>query len=865
MAPYVPPWQRQRASQEASNTNNSYSSRSGCNSTGNINDTTVPVGRRFSNKEHTDADEKHKSLQMRRSGSETLPSQHARFQGNYNDSDAAQGAASGQNWHQQSSSNSTSSSSRPLGGLRNANTWGSKQDVAQSDEADLDVRFRSSMEGNRVSFGGCVTRLTIDEDGPALDDNWNVDDTNGELGRPDTSVPRFLQDMSAASNGADMVQESSRGAGRPSSSFLADRSSIGSECRSSIYSIASEALDLAPSTVIVGKLKQPGNIPLSQLYECPRGPDGEWLSFGSRLHLQNRCTPCKFFRGRRGCRDGVQCKMCHFPHEELTYSGIRKAAKNSALAKRSWFDQQPVQVQNNSVKNTFVHIADSNDDAPAPKQMTRSSSDTALRLRGEAESEAPQGQFIPPWQLQRPNNSSNNNSNDPHNVDASAGSTSGSAILAPASGAKAPLQTPGSQPSHQFQQQQQQQQHQQQLQLQQLQKMQLPPSWLSSMPPTPSTSAGTLTVPQALSTNTLPAIEDPASSSEAHSVSSGQQSQSRPPSPVERSFSKQSSSDLKAIQSQSSNNLAPNSTSAPNAKGSGPIRTKISNKDFAKFDINTDKIMRGEDSRTTVMVRNLVGTKARKDFLKFLERANLHNRFTFFYMPCKEHRDVRAGFAFVNFKSAEDVKTLYGYVKSDMWKEMRKGDPQCKPLAMSYARFQGHEELMTHFSSSVVMHEQDPEKRPLFCAEAPDGHFTTNYQSRGDKGHGKKGNAHTSSQQGDQEVHAPPGLGFGQSHGLTSMRQPGLSGAVQELLALNDMNMPGNDDSMQSVLAALQPWAVPMEDNVNFGSFNKGMHSGMSMDDSSFQAEPAYIPDMACDSILGGSYPVSVVGRNYGV
>mmetsp|Transcript_67734 Transcript_67734/g.141579 ORF Transcript_67734/g.141579 Transcript_67734/m.141579 type:complete len:616 (-) Transcript_67734:362-2209(-) len=426
-------------------------------------------------------------------------------------------------------------------------------------------------------------------------------------------------------------------------------------------------------------------------------------------------------------------------------------------------------------------------------------------------------------------------------------------------------QQPQQQPHQQQKQQQQQQQHQQQLQLQQLQKMQLPPSWLSSMPPTPSTSAGTLTVPQALSTNTLPAIEDPASSSEAHSVSSGQQSQSRPPSPVERSFSKQSSSDLKAIQSQSSNNLAPNSTSAPNAKGSGPIRTKISNKDFAKFDINTDKIMRGEDSRTTVMVRNLVGTKARKDFLKFLERANLHNRFTFFYMPCKEHRDVRAGFAFVNFKSAEDVKTLYGYVKSDMWKEMRKGDPQCKPLAMSYARFQGHEELMTHFSSSVVMHEQDPEKRPLFCAEAPDGHFTTNYQSRGDKGHGKKGNAHTSSQQGDQEVHAPPGLGFGQSHGLTSMRQPGLSGAVQELLALNDMNMPGNDDSMQSVLAALQPWAVPMEDNVNFGSFNKGMHSGMSMDDSSFQAEPAYIPDMACDSILGGSYPVSVVGRNYGV
>mmetsp|Transcript_89538 Transcript_89538/g.232150 ORF Transcript_89538/g.232150 Transcript_89538/m.232150 type:complete len:533 (+) Transcript_89538:205-1803(+) len=151
--------------------------------------------------------------------------------------------------------------------------------------------------------------------------------------------------------------------------------------------------------------------------------------------------------------------------------------------------------------------------------------------------------------------------------------------------------------------------------------------------------------------------------------------------------------------------------------GNRPVRTKISNKDFSKYDINPEKIARGEDPRTTVMVRNLVGPKARKDFLKFLEKCGLNDRYTFFYMPCKEHRDVRAGFAFVNFRSAEDVRKLYADVRSDMWQKMRKGDPQCKPLAMSYARFQGHDELMAHFSSSVVLHEQDPEKRPIFCPE----------------------------------------------------------------------------------------------------------------------------------------------------
>mmetsp|Transcript_13693 Transcript_13693/g.39448 ORF Transcript_13693/g.39448 Transcript_13693/m.39448 type:complete len:222 (-) Transcript_13693:150-815(-) len=87
-------------------------------------------------------------------------------------------------------------------------------------------------------------------------------------------------------------------------------------------------------------------------------------------------------------------------------------------------------------------------------------------------------------------------------------------------------------------------------------------------------------------------------------------------------------------------------------------------------------------------------------------------------MPCKEHRDVCAGFAFVNFRSPSEVLALWDMVQSNLWSEMRVGDPQCKPLAMSYARFQGHDELVAHFSTSVVLHEQDPEKRPIFCHDA---------------------------------------------------------------------------------------------------------------------------------------------------
>lgn len=148
--------------------------------------------------------------------------------------------------------------------------------------------------------------------------------------------------------------------------------------------------------------------------------------------------------------------------------------------------------------------------------------------------------------------------------------------------------------------------------------------------------------------------------------------------------------------------------------GSGrPLRTKVSTKDFSKFDIDPERIMAGEDDRTTVMVRNLTGSKARPDFIKFLEQCSLNERYLFFYMPCKEHRNVPAGFAFVNFISPEDVLKLHVMLKRGHWKEVS-SDTHTKTPAVSYARFQGQEELMAHFNSSAVLQEQDPERRPLF-------------------------------------------------------------------------------------------------------------------------------------------------------
>merc|ERR1719469_270589 len=50
---------------------------------------------------------------------------------------------------------------------------------------------------------------------------------------------------------------------------------------------------------------------------------------------------------------------------------------------------------------------------------------------------------------------------------------------------------------------------------------------------------------------------------------------------------------------------------------------------------------------------------------------------------------------------------------------MIRGQNSGKTPAVSYASCQGHQELVSHFSSSVVIHDQDPDRRPIFKNVSP--------------------------------------------------------------------------------------------------------------------------------------------------
>lgn len=142
----------------------------------------------------------------------------------------------------------------------------------------------------------------------------------------------------------------------------------------------------------------------------------------------------------------------------------------------------------------------------------------------------------------------------------------------------------------------------------------------------------------------------------------------------------------------------------------------MNSKDLTKFEIVPDKITSGKDTRTTVMVRNIPKVCTREAFVELLSCCDLAERYSFFYMPFDKRRNIHCGFAFVNFKSPLDVLTLHNTMQTPLWRGLGGGHGGTPtPPALSYARLQGQDQLIKHFSLSAVMYDNDARKRPLFC------------------------------------------------------------------------------------------------------------------------------------------------------
>jgi len=126
-----------------------------------------------------------------------------------------------------------------------------------------------------------------------------------------------------------------------------------------------------------------------------------------------------------------------------------------------------------------------------------------------------------------------------------------------------------------------------------------------------------------------------------------------------------------------------------------------------QYQLDLDKIMRGEDARTTIMIKNIPNKYTSKMLLATIDE---HHRGTydFLYLPIDFKNKCNVGYAFINMTSPSHIIPFYQAFNGKKWEKFNSE----KVASLAYARIQGKTALIAHFQNSSLMNE-DKRCRPI--------------------------------------------------------------------------------------------------------------------------------------------------------
>eukprot|EP01018_Ginkgo_biloba_P017471 Gb_11658 [translate_table: standard] len=126
-----------------------------------------------------------------------------------------------------------------------------------------------------------------------------------------------------------------------------------------------------------------------------------------------------------------------------------------------------------------------------------------------------------------------------------------------------------------------------------------------------------------------------------------------------------------------------------------------------QYQLDLEKIMRGEDTRTTIMIKNIPNKYTSKMLLAAIDE---HHRGTydFLYLPIDFKNKCNVGYAFINMTSPSHIIPFYQALNGKKWEKFNSE----KVASLAYARIQGKAALIAHFQNSSLMNE-DKRCRPI--------------------------------------------------------------------------------------------------------------------------------------------------------
>ncbi|KAF7833513.1 protein MEI2-like 2 [Senna tora] len=134
-----------------------------------------------------------------------------------------------------------------------------------------------------------------------------------------------------------------------------------------------------------------------------------------------------------------------------------------------------------------------------------------------------------------------------------------------------------------------------------------------------------------------------------------------------------------------------------------------------QYQLDLDKIISGEDTRTTLMIKNIPNKYTSKMLLSAIDE-NHCGTYDFLYLPIDFKNKCNVGYAFINTVSPSHIIPFYKEFNGKKWEKFNSE----KVASLAYARIQGKAALVTHFQNSSLMNE-DKRCRPIvFHSEGQD-------------------------------------------------------------------------------------------------------------------------------------------------
>lgn len=134
-----------------------------------------------------------------------------------------------------------------------------------------------------------------------------------------------------------------------------------------------------------------------------------------------------------------------------------------------------------------------------------------------------------------------------------------------------------------------------------------------------------------------------------------------------------------------------------------------------QYQLDLEKIINGEDTRTTLMIKNIPNKYTSKMLLAAIDESH-NGAYDFLYLPIDFKNKCNVGYAFINMVSPSHIISFYEVFNGKKWEKFNSE----KVASLAYARIQGKAALVAHFQNSSLMNE-DKRCRPILIQSEGEG------------------------------------------------------------------------------------------------------------------------------------------------